>query len=118
MPITRLPLALALGILVLLIAALVRSTTGAAADMTCDRFVSPSGSDSGSGSISSPYRTPEKLVNSLASGQTGCFRGGTYRFAELDVTQANITLAPYHHRAVTLRGSIKVKPSGHDSVIK
>jgi parallel beta-helix repeat protein len=90
----------------------------AAAVVTCDRFAAPSGSDGGSGSRSNPYRTPEKLASSLAPGQTGCFRAGTYRFSQMGVSQANITLAPYGSEAVTLRGSIKVKPSGHDSTIR
>ena len=64
----RLPLAL--GILVLLIAALVRLTTGAAADMICNRFVSPSGSDSGSGTTSrSAWRRSTWLTGySFSSG--------------------------------------------------
>jgi hypothetical protein len=94
------------------------SAAGAGAAVSCDRFASPSGSDgSGHGSFRKPYRTPQKLANSLASGQTGCFRGGTYRFSETVVSKANVTLAPYRGQAVTLRGSIKVPPPGHGSTI-
>ena len=77
-----------------------------------------SGSDGDSGSLSNPYRTPERLIDSLAPGQTGCFRAGTYGFSEMAVNEANITLTPYGSEAVTLRGSIKVRPSGHDSTIE
>src|SRR5579883_2011471 len=42
----------------------------------CDRFASPAGSDGdGAGSIASPYRTAQKLADSLAPGQVGCLRG-------------------------------------------
>ena len=90
----------------------------AAADVSCDRFAATSGSDGGSGSLSSPYATPQKLIDSLAPGQTGCFRAGTYTFSQTDVTTPHITLAPYASEQVTLRGMIKVKPSGHDSTIR
>ena len=90
----------------------------AAAAASCDRFAARSGSDGGSGSRSNPYRTPQKLIDSLRSGQTGCFRAGTYRFSEIEVDQANITLAPLGSERVKLKGGIKVKPSGHDSTIR
>jgi Right handed beta helix region len=111
-------LTLALAVVALLLVGMA-SAAGAGAAMSCDRFASPSGSDgSGHGSFRKPYRTPQKLANSLASGQAGCFRGGTYRFSETVVSKANVTLAPYRGQAVTLRGSIKVPPTGHDSTIK
>jgi hypothetical protein len=39
---------------------------------------STSGSDSNPGTLSSPYRTVQKLSDTLGSGQTGCLRGGEY----------------------------------------
>jgi parallel beta-helix repeat protein len=65
-----------------------------------------------------PYRTPQRLVDSLTHGQTGCLRGGFYEFSETGIDTPKITLAPYGSEAVTLRGGIKVKPSGHDSTIE
>ncbi len=41
-------------------------------------YVSPSGSDSGSGSSSSPLRTVGKAVDEVGSGGTVVLRGGTY----------------------------------------
>jgi parallel beta-helix repeat protein len=115
MRITRLS---ALVLFALSLFVLVSAGSRAAAGVSCDRFAAPSGSDDGSGSRSNPYRTPERLAESLSSGQTGCFRAGVYRFSELNVSTANITLAPYGSEAVKLRGSIKVRPSGHDSTIR
>ena len=68
--------------------------------------------------MADPYATPNKLIDSLDPGQSGCFRAGTYSFTELAVNEANITLAPYGSEAVTLRGPIKVRPSGHHSTIE
>jgi hypothetical protein len=106
-----------LGAFVLLGAVMMAGSPASAAS-SCDRFASVGGSDGGAGTLADPYRTPQRLVDSLAPGQTGCFRGGTYTFSQTDVTTANITLAPYGNEAVTLRGSIKVKPDGHDSTIE
>ena len=54
------------------------TTSSAQADVTCDKVASKSGSDAGPGTPSSPYRTPQKLVDSLSAGQTGCLREGVY----------------------------------------
>jgi parallel beta-helix repeat protein len=106
--------------LVLVSSLVVAVATGspAAAGGGCDRFAAPGGSDGANGSLLTPYRTAERLADSLSRGQSGCFRAGTYRFSELTVSTPGITLAPYESEAVTLRGSIKVKPAGHHSTIR
>jgi hypothetical protein len=90
----------------------------ARADGGCDKLAAPSGSDSGAGTLASPYATAQKLVNSLAPGQRGCFRAGTYSFSQTDLATPHVTLAPYGDGPVTLKGAIKVKPAGHDSTIE
>ncbi len=45
---------------------------------SCDRIASPAGSDINPGSESLPYRTAQRLADSLSPGQTGCLRSGTY----------------------------------------
>jgi len=46
---------------------------------SCNRYVSPGGSDWNSGtSTSSPWKSPEKAFGSAAPGQTVCLMGGTY----------------------------------------
>jgi parallel beta-helix repeat protein len=91
--------------------------SSAAESGRCDRFAAPWGSDRGSGTRSHPYRTPGKLARSLGPGQTGCLRGGTYRFSQLVLTRPRITLRPYTSKRVKLRGAIKVKPSARGSAI-
>jgi acid phosphatase len=44
----------------------------------CTLYVSPSGSDSNPGTLSAPWQTPQKAANSATTGQTVCFRGGSY----------------------------------------
>jgi parallel beta-helix repeat protein len=103
----------------LAVASLALAAAGpAAADTGCDQVAAPNGSDRDPGTVASPFRTPQELVDSLAPGETGCLRAGTYAFSELGVSSPRVTLAPYGSEAVTLRGSIKVRPDGHDSTIE
>ena len=44
----------------------------------CTRFAATHGSDRASGSARHPFRTPQRLANSLHPGQIGCLRGGAY----------------------------------------
>src|SRR3954452_5882347 len=91
----------------------------AGADVSCTKFASTSGSDgSGDGSFARPYATPQKLVDSLSAGQTGCFRGGIYQFSQAAVRSARVTLAPYGTESATLKGMIKVYPAGAGSTIE
>ena len=53
--------------------------TGGSAARLCDRFASPRGSDTNSGTRARPLRTVARLANSLRPGQTGCLREGVYR---------------------------------------
>lgn len=58
--------------------------------MSCDRFASPAGSDSANGSEATPYRTAQRLADSLSAGQTGCLRGGSY------TSTGSYVLSPEH----------------------
>lgn len=44
----------------------------------CARFAASNGSDRAFGSSRHPFRTAQRLANSLAPGQVGCLRGGAY----------------------------------------
>ena len=52
---------------------------GPAQASACNRVAAPGGSDGAAGTAGAPYATFQKLAHSLAPGQTGCLRGGTYR---------------------------------------
>ena len=45
----------------------------------CARFATPHGSDRAGGSARHPFRTAQRLANSLRPGEVGCLRGGVYR---------------------------------------
>lgn len=51
----------------------------ASAGGVCDRYAAPGGSNRDPGTLSRPFRTPERLAGSLRPGRTGCLRGGFYR---------------------------------------
>ncbi len=80
--------------------------------ITCTRTASTSGSDGAAGTTANPFRTMQRLSNSLKPGQTGCLRGGTY--AE-DVrvnlggrAGAPVTLTSYPGESATVKGRLHV----------
>jgi chitodextrinase len=90
--------------------------------VTCDRFASTSGSDGNAGTSSSPFASPQKLLDSLSAGQTGCLRGGTYNVSELRAGHSGaagspITLASYpSERAKIVTQTDVYLPSGTTDV--
>src|SRR5438067_1734248 len=78
----------------------------ASAQAACTRFASTSGSDSSSGSVKRPYRTAQKLVDSLSGGQAGCLRAGTYvgnvTFTRSGAADAPITVTSYPGEQATI----------------
>jgi hypothetical protein len=92
------------------VTALGSGTSGATT--ICDLVASPSGSDSAPGTAAAPFQTAQKLVNSLAPGQTGCLEGGTY---DEDVTLrhggtagAAVTITSYPGQTATILGRLYV----------
>jgi parallel beta-helix repeat protein len=75
----------------------------------CDKVADPSGRDTNAGTARSPYLTSNKLASSLTSGQTGCFRYGTYANTKLRIANDGITLQTYPGDApATLSGAVWV----------
>jgi parallel beta-helix repeat protein len=66
------------------VAAVGTAPAASASAAECDKVAAPGGSNSAAGTEAAPYATFQKLVDSLAPGQNGCLRGGTYR--ETNVT--------------------------------
>lgn len=69
-----------------------------------------SGSDSGTGSATSPYKTLGKaiaVVNAKPAGATWTIvvKAGTYREGELSITRDNVTIQRYNTDAVSIYGS-------------
>ena len=61
--------------------------------VTCEKFVSPLGSNDGSGTATEPYLTVDKLANSLRAGDTGCLRAGVYD-EDVEITRGGTAEAP------------------------
>jgi parallel beta-helix repeat protein len=85
------------------------------AAVSCDKVAAPSGSDSAAGMVASPYRTTQRLADSLAPGQTGCLRGGLYE-QDVKVTTGGspgspVTLTSYPGERATLKGRLRVADS-------
>jgi hypothetical protein len=72
----------------------------AAANVACDKVGAKTGSDSAGGTLGDPYRTPQKLVDSLSAGQTGCLREGIYA----ETTNVRIGDGGKSSSPITLRG--------------
>ena len=90
-------------------AALVIATTPASSSsQTCDSVSATTGSDlTGTGSQGNPWRTAQKLADSLTPGQTGCLRGGVYT-EDVTATQdgnsgARITVRSWPGETAALR---------------
>lgn len=91
----------------------------------CSRFAAPDGRDSHRGTKERPFRTAQRLVDSLRPGQTGCLRGGMYSVAGDDDfvvrldhggrAGAPITLQTFPGERATLVGNIEVS-KGSDYV--
>lgn len=79
------------------------SATGASAKSACDLVASPTGSDAATGSITAPFRTAQKLVNSLGPGETGCLRAGTYD-ENVTMRSPGVVLTGYPGETATIVG--------------
>ena len=78
----------------------------------CSRFAAPYGSDRARGTTRAPFRTVQRLVNSLSPGQTGCVREGTYtapvRIARGGRRGARVTLTAYPGETATIVGRFEI----------
>ncbi|WP_217914882.1 right-handed parallel beta-helix repeat-containing protein [Miltoncostaea marina] len=90
----------------------------AAAAPACTKFAASAGSDSAAGTQSAPYRTVQKLADSLGAGQVGCLAAGE-TFGGVKITRDGITLtsAPGGAKA-TVRGSLWVTDAADDVTIE
>jgi hypothetical protein len=95
---------------------LVSTTTAScpASSVACHRVASPLGSDAAAGTLAAPYRTAQKLADSLASGQRGCLRAGTYTSSSgyvLGLDHAGVTIRSYPGERARLVGTVNVRNS-------
>lgn len=82
-----------------------------------ERYVSPSGNDSNTGSMTSPWKTFQKATSGLAAGDTLFLRAGTYAerliLNEKSGTQSMpINIRPFGEEIAVIDGSSLTVPSG------
>jgi len=97
-------------------------------DVVCDKFAAPEGSDSTDGGEATPFETVQALADSLAAGEIGCLREGTYVAEDEDDHDEVLTLdhggedgspiviSGYPGESATIEGIVTV-PEGSDDVI-
>ncbi len=83
----------------------------AAAPTTCTKFAAPTGSDSAAGTEAAPYKTVQKLTRSIAAGQAGCLRSGTYGGADIYLDKPDTALQSYPGERATLTAFLEVTPA-------
>src|SRR3712207_1636152 len=80
------------------------------AAIACDKYAAVNGSDRAKGTSAAPFRTAQKLVDSLAAGQVGCLRAGTYAGDKnLFVRKAGITLTSAPNQRATIKSRVTVQ---------
>lgn len=117
--VSRAPAALlTLLILAALIALALGGPVTAGATVTCDRVAAPNGSDSNPGTVEQPFQTAQRMLNSLAQGQTGCLRSGTYSHnQEIKLSVPVVTLTSFPGERATLKGRLWVTDAAPGSVV-
>ncbi len=90
----------------------------AAAAPSCTKYASPTGSDTASGTETAPYRTAQRLADSLSAGQIGCLQpGATFGGVRFNRSGITLTTAPGGAKA-TLLGMTSVPDAATDVVIE
>jgi Right handed beta helix region len=91
-------------------------------EFRCNRVASPAGSDRANGTLRSPYRTFDRLAESLQPGMVGCLRGGVYgdRMTDHNIERGGrsgrrITITGYPRERATIAGAVFIS-NGADYV--
>lgn len=89
---------------------------------SCDKYAAVDGSDDAGGTRADPFRTVQRLVDSLSAGQVGCLRGGVYTQPDKQVIfekggdqGGRIVLRSYPGETAQFRGLIYI-PRGSDYI--
>jgi uncharacterized membrane protein len=120
-PLRRGPLAAALAASALVAA--LAAAGPASAVPECRLFAAPGGNDAAAGSAGTPFRTAQKLVDSLAGGGTGCLLAGTYagnvivRSGGTAALPLTLTTAPGQERA-TVHGIVQIDDTANHVVLE
>ena len=85
-------------------------------------YVSPGGSDSNPGTLSNPWKTIQKAVNSVSAGDTVYIRAGTYRevvtLSRSGTSSAPISILAYPGEKAIVDGNNYSVASGYSPLVK
>jgi hypothetical protein len=85
----------------------------------CARYSAPWGRDDAGGTKKRPFRTAQRLVDSLRRGQTGCLRAGRYERSDgdyvLDLRRPGLRVRSYGKERARLVGIVMIR-KGADAV--
>ena len=88
----------------------------AQATVTCSKVAAVTGSDSAAGTEAAPFRSAQKLADSLTIGEVGCLRSGTFDTQnQVKVTRPGITLTSFPGERATVKGRLWV--DAHDVTV-
>jgi hypothetical protein len=90
------------------VVAIAPAAASAAAPTTCTKVASLTGSDSAAGTDAAPFKTVQKLTRSLAAGQTGCLRAGSYGGSDIFLDKPDTALQSYPGERATLTTFLEV----------
>ncbi len=94
--------------------------TSSGATLSCDHYAATGGSDGAAGTADAPFRTAQKLADSLSAGQTGCLATGVYdeslRLNHGGTPGNPIRLTSAPGGRATLVGRLYVPDSSNDAV--
>lgn len=95
--------------------------------VSCDLVAAPDGRDDAAGTVAAPLRTPQRLIDRLGPGQTGCLRAGVYadrssdgyvaRFAHGGRRGRPLILRNFPGERATLAGIVYVTRTADDVTI-
>lgn len=71
-------------------------------------FVATTGDDANAGTQAAPLRNPLTALGRVAAGGTIVLRAGSYYNVELGVVKKRVTIQPYPHEKVWIKGSVVV----------
>lgn len=82
----------------------------------CSKWASTTGSDTNPGTSASPYRTVQKVVDNVTSGQTACLKSGGTFVEKFKITRSGITLMtdPASSSRASIRGRVEVTDLAND----
>lgn len=83
---------------------------------TCAKVAAANGSDAASGTAAAPYATVERVVTTLAPGETGCVRGRVVGSSWIDTSNVTLTSEPGQRGHIV--GQVVIGPATRNVTVR